>query len=407
MNVNKFFRPTDLRIIVTRSPRDVMKRKTRYRSEMIAWEPSFKCTSTGSIVWPHPFECIIAITPPTIKDVSSGTLHHKDVTIAIQNVIKNSKQQSSKPTKKVKKTLAKVRLNLADYYESTSQKHDHKEENHTNLTHKPVSFKLKLRPESSKIDNASINITIQRTNYNPSALLHVQSERPFKDEGDKLVEQSEIIDLPITSQLDKKLPSRQRSNSDASSEDSISQKSLSVSSLDSPLTRASPVAESAKIFTKKNNSGYSSPPKIQSTNNISAVQERGLPKTPPPVPLRDWQKSVTPNRSINAPSTSSITEIPNVVSGDSLPPFNTKIIPAELSNKTFDSEAKIDDISKDLLETIAITIDPCEPNFNGETTNQVNSQVANEPEPNINPIQPLTDVSTLNGTSSGNKCFQF
>ena len=79
----QIYRPSFLRLVVCR-------RKTKYRSELIPWEPSFKCTSTGSVVWPHPFQCTIAITPPSIKDSATGTLRHKDITISLQNVEKHS-----------------------------------------------------------------------------------------------------------------------------------------------------------------------------------------------------------------------------------------------------------------------------------------------------------------------------
>ena len=152
------YRPSYLRLVVCR-------RKTKYRSELISWEPSFKCTSAGSVVWPHPFECTIVITPPSIKDSTTGTLRHKDITISLQNVEKRSKNNSTKPAKKNKKTLAKIRLNLADYY-ATASLLDVKHDNTASSTYKPSNLKIKLRPESSKVANASINLTIQRTNFN-------------------------------------------------------------------------------------------------------------------------------------------------------------------------------------------------------------------------------------------------
>lgn len=274
----------------------VCRRKTKYRSEPIAWEPSFKCTSTGSIVWPHPFECIIAISPPAIKDASTGTLRHKDVTISLQNIDK-TKQNSTKPAKKNKKTLAKVRLNLTNYYESAGTKSDSRHEDNSSVTHKPVSFKLKLRPESSKIANASINLTIQRTNYNPSALLQFPQESPEKElEGDEQVgtPNSHVLGIKEISE-NKFLP-----EDESSDDDTISQKSQSISSLESPIKVSSPLDKRVKNisplqgytnkFTGYNERG-TAPSNELNSNPVEEKTDKPIPNVPPPLPPRDWQKS--------------------------------------------------------------------------------------------------------------------
>ena len=150
----------------------VCRHKKKYRSDILAWEPSLKCVTTGSVVWHPPFECVIAITPPAIKDPSEGTLRHNDITIAIKNVDEYAKQ-SSKSGKKHRKLLAKLRLNLADYYKRAGPNCD---TGPSNFDHKPVSFKLKLRPESSKVKEAYVNLSIRRTDVHPGLAAQIQQE---------------------------------------------------------------------------------------------------------------------------------------------------------------------------------------------------------------------------------------
>ena len=285
-----FFRPTHLRIVVCR-------RKTKYRSDLLAWEPSLKCISTGSIVWHHPFECIIAITPP-IKDVSTGTLRHKDVTIALQNVARHTKQNSTKTGKTNSKTLAKLRLNLADYYDAAGPKKDDKCDDPTNVNRKPISFKLKLRPESSKIISASINISIQRTDFNPIALLPIQQESPKKDEDEDVVSAVKINSNVSSTIPGLSLLGPNRLSSDIDSEASVGQLSQSNSSIDS-LKIPSPLGNEPQPANV--NSLQSSPHTTNSSSKISSLKQadsvqKGIPLTilPPPLPLRDWQKSRDP-----------------------------------------------------------------------------------------------------------------
>ena len=282
------FRPSHLRLVVCR-------RKTKYRSELIPWEPSFKCTSTGSVVWPHPFECTIAITPPSIKDSTTGTLRHKDITISLQNVEKRSRNNLTKPAKKNKKTLAKIRLNLADYYATASLLDDVKHDNTANSTYKPSSLKIKLRPESSKVANASINLTIQRTNFNPSALLQISQETNVQS----LEKKKGAISPSVSPNISNRPIDPDRFSS--GSEDESSLESQPNSSIDE-----SPVkfvvrqedenihheASSIEAFvSSKGLDANKSDVIFEKNEQNSVVKLNSTPKVPPPLPLRDWQKS--------------------------------------------------------------------------------------------------------------------
>ena len=336
----------------------VCRRKTKYRSELIAWEPSFKCTSTGSIVWPHPFECIIAISPPAIKDASTGTLRHKDVTISLQNIDKT--KNSTKSAKKNKKTLAKVRLNLTNYYESAGTKSDSRNKENSNITHKPVSFKLKLRPESSKIANASINLTIQRTNYNPSALLQFPQESPVKD-----LERNEPVDTSNSHVADNKDISINRFDSEdqSSDDDTISQKSQSISSLESPIKVVSPLDKRLKNasplqgYTDKF-TGYSESSTVPSNelirNPVEEKTDKPITIVPPPLPPRDWQKS---NSSKN------LTPVSVISSATA----STKL--EQNSNKTHDASS-----------IPVIDISDTTSNFNGQTRDAILADMPKSPD---------------------------
>ena len=277
----------------------VTRHKTKYRSEAIAWEPSFKCTSSGSIVWPQPFECLIPITPPTIKDVSTGSLRHKDITISLQNVDKKSSQNTSKPTQKNKKTLAKVRLNLTDYYDSHNPKSDIIQDDVDVATNKQHSIKLKLRPESSKVVNASINITIQRRNFNepPSA----SQDSKYVSPTDNLIASPDHTSQPIAAKP---------KSYDDSSDDTASHNSESLSIIESPFKLPSPQIISTPS---------SSPEKIelndtkgifsQTTTNAPEEDNSFIPILPPPLPPREWQKANAVNNLVHIDNSSCTTNI--------------------------------------------------------------------------------------------------
>ena len=142
------YQPTHIKTIVER------RRKNR-ASEPMLWEPSLKCTSTGSAVWHPPFIVTLAITVP--KFAKGTLLRHKDAYISIENL-------DAKKGKK--KLLAKARLNLSDYFESAAEK--------------DVSFRLKLHPESSKVASASVDLTIRKSVRDPATA----DSGPCLDEDD-------------------------------------------------------------------------------------------------------------------------------------------------------------------------------------------------------------------------------
>ena len=223
-------------------------------------------------------------------------MRNKDITISLQNVEKSAKHNSSKPAKKSKKTLAKVRLNLADYYESASNIHEDKHDTNTS-TYKASSLKIKLRPESSKVANASINLTIQRTNFNPSALLQIPTDINEKD-TDKYNKEISPPSSPII--LNKAIEPDRLSSSEASSVDTISQKSQSDSPIESPVKLVL-VSEAKKINPKTSPEATStlgpasstnhSNSQLKTENDESQIREKSSYKIPPPLPLRDWQKN--------------------------------------------------------------------------------------------------------------------
>ena len=104
------------------------------------WEASLTTSSSGTGVWHPPFVVVCAVTPPVWKS-GSGTLRHKDCHVCLENV----------DLKGRRKLLAKARVNLTDYYESKG----------------PVAFKLKLRPESTKVEAASVNFSVEKTETDP------------------------------------------------------------------------------------------------------------------------------------------------------------------------------------------------------------------------------------------------
>ena len=132
------FQPTHLKVIFERH-------RLLKTSNPVLWEPSLKCTSTGSGVWHPPFIIHVAITVPKLSKASnSDTLRHKDAFVSIENTDLKGK----------KKLLAKARLNLSDYFESAAEN--------------DVSFRLKLHPESSKIASSSIDLTLRKSTQDPT-----------------------------------------------------------------------------------------------------------------------------------------------------------------------------------------------------------------------------------------------
>ena len=126
------------------------RHRQSFSSGQVLWEPSLRCTSSGSGVWHPPFIIHTTISVPKLSKSNTGekdslVLRQKDAYVSIENLDLKGK----------KKLLAKARLNLSDYFESAAEK--------------DVSFRLKLHPESSKIESASIDLTLRKSVKDPRA----------------------------------------------------------------------------------------------------------------------------------------------------------------------------------------------------------------------------------------------
>ena len=146
------YQPTHLKAVFERH-------RQSHSSDQVLWEPSLRCTSTGSGVWHPPFIIHTTITVPKLSKSSGGdrdslVLRQKDAYVSIENV----------DIKRKRKLLAKARLNLSDYFESAAEK--------------DVSFRLKLHPESSKIDSASIDLTLRKTVNDPRTVGTLDGDIP-------------------------------------------------------------------------------------------------------------------------------------------------------------------------------------------------------------------------------------
>ena len=142
------YQPTHLKAIFERHSNTLKGQRQSHSSDQVLWEPSLRCTSTGSGVWHPPFIIHTAVSVPklsksTIGDKDSLVLRQKDAYVSIENFDIKGKR----------KLLAKTRLNLSDYFESAAEK--------------DVSFRLKLHPESSKIESVSIDLTLRKSVKDP------------------------------------------------------------------------------------------------------------------------------------------------------------------------------------------------------------------------------------------------
>ena len=142
------YQPTHLKAIFERHSNTLKGQRQSHSSDQVLWEPSLRCTSTGSGVWHPPFIIHTAVTVPklsksTIGDKDSLVLRQKDAYVSIENLDMKGKR----------KLLAKTRLNLSDYFASAAEK--------------DVSFRLKLHPESSKIESVSIDLTLRKSVKDP------------------------------------------------------------------------------------------------------------------------------------------------------------------------------------------------------------------------------------------------
>ena len=133
-------------------------------------------------MWHPPFIIHTAISIPKLSKSTAGeskdslVLRQKDAYVSIENLDIKGKR----------KLLAKARLNLSEYFESAAEK--------------DVSFRLKLHPESSKIESASIDLTLRKSVKDPRTGLpdiDVPSA-PFSDDpGKDKYFPSIILKLPL------------------------------------------------------------------------------------------------------------------------------------------------------------------------------------------------------------------
>ena len=92
--------------------------------------------SGGTCVWHPPYESLCSVPAEDPRYPSSQDCH-----ISLHNLDAKGKAN---------KLLAKVRLNLSDHYRSRG----------------PASFRLRLRPETSKVEAATVTMTVELVGKN-------------------------------------------------------------------------------------------------------------------------------------------------------------------------------------------------------------------------------------------------
>ena len=195
-----------------------------------------------------------------------------------------------------RKTLAKVRLNLTDYFNQDG----------------PISFKLKLRPESTKITAAAINLTIEKSDRDPA---NVESLSPPPN---LLLEEARAEALSIGD--DRLLaPSPLGSRSISPAPNHLDLKATSHEYiLSEPFVDDSPV---------------------------KATETSDRPKTPPPLPPRDWEKPA------RTPSPSPPPSPPEEPKAEPLkvpePPLETKLVETKVVEE---EEVRKPDLSLPLIK---------------------------------------------------------
>ena len=165
-------------------------------------------------------------------------------------------------------------------------------------------------PESSKIISASISLSIQRTDFNPNTWSQIQHESPKKDETENALVSTVKIDSNISALPGKSLHEQKRhSSEDIDSEESIS-RSQSNSSIDSIKISSSLDKQQSNNIPSWKTSPHetniaSQMPSIKESESVQ--KEVQLPMLPPPLPLRDWQKSKNTKSLATAGPTPSLT----------------------------------------------------------------------------------------------------
>ena len=179
------YQPTHLKAIFERHSNTLKGQRQSHSSDQVLWEPSLKCTSKGLGVWHPPFIIHTAVTVPKLSKSSVGdkdslVLRQKDAYVSVENLDMKGKR----------KLLAKTRLNLSDYFESAAEK--------------DVSFRLKLHPESSKIEAVSIDLTLRKSVKDPRTGPLDVDVPLFSDDQGSLTSPSQSLDhFPYGSKVSK------------------------------------------------------------------------------------------------------------------------------------------------------------------------------------------------------------
>ena len=268
------YQPTHLKAIFERHSNTLKGQRQSHSSDQVLWEPSLRCTSTGSGVWHPPFIIHTAVSVPklsksTIGDKDSLVLRQKDAYVSIENLDLKGKR----------KLLAKTRLNLSDYFESAAEK--------------DVSFRLKLHPESSKIESVSIDLTLRKSVKDPrTGPLDVDVPQFSDDQG--------FSRSPSQKSLDS-FPYGSRKN-DVSKDNSVVGVDTKTTEIPLPTT---PSENSTDLL------HHDLPPVVTDTNKPAIVPNV---VTPPPLPPRSGASGGQKSMSTDSPPPSSHILKPDITS---------------------------------------------------------------------------------------------
>ena len=269
------YQPTHLKAIFERHSNTLKGQRQSHSSDQVLWEPSLRCTSSGNGVWHPPFIIHTAVTVPKLSkstiDKDSLVLRQKDAYVSIENLDLKGKR----------KLLAKARLNLSDYFESAAEK--------------DVSFRLKLHPESSKIESVSIDLTLRKSVKDPrTGPLDVDVPN-FSDDQDSLrsPSQKSLIDFPYGS-----------SKTNVSKDSSVVGVDTKTTEIPLPTT---PSKNSTDLLPN-----HDLPPAVTETNNKPAIVPNVV--TPPPLPPRSGASGGQKSMSTDSPPPSSHILKPDITS---------------------------------------------------------------------------------------------
>ena len=306
VNTLSGFQPTHIKVIFERH------RKTR-SSNPVLWEPSLKCTSTGSGVWHPPFIIHVAITvPKTTKGGLAGEafgLRHKDAFVSIENVDLKGKR----------KLLAKARLNLSEYFESAAEN--------------DVSFRLKLHPESSKIASSSVDLTLKKTATDPTKQCKDAVPCLYDDETGSLGDER-ILNASYFSVESASPRESVKSKEDLSLPAAISEVTTKIEAL----IPVAPIAtmEDTTVTSEKDL-------EVKPVLTAEKIEIKPVPATPPPLPPRQkFISAESPPSPGHGPMQNLVTSTPLVIltpSPPSSPP--PEIIPFPTEKEQIEPMASI------------------------------------------------------------------